>query len=109
MAWCSTFPTHLHKLASIQNKAVKLISRGQFSESTTQILLKILKLPDLFKFGTAQPVHNYINSKFPLFLFDYFNIYYDVSKRSTRISTNSYNLHKPLYRTNRMQNKTIKY
>ena len=40
-----TFPTYLHKLASIQNKAVKLVVGGNFLESTTRFhaKLKILK------------------------------------------------------------------
>ena len=70
MAWNSTFLTYLHKLASIQNKAVKLISEGHFLESSTQFYakLKILQLFDLYKFETAKLVHDYINGKLPFLL-----------------------------------------
>ena len=110
VAWNSTFPIHLHKLASIQNKVVKLIGEGHFLVSTTQFYakLKILKLLDLNEFETAKLVHNYMNSKLPLSFSDYFNKSCDVSNRSTRISVNSYNLCKPLYGTNRMQ-RSVKY
>ena len=64
MAWGSTFPTYLHELASIQNKAVKLIGGGQFLESSTQFYakLKILKLLHLYKFETAKLVHDHMSS-----------------------------------------------
>ena len=110
MAWGSTFSTYLHKLAFIQNKSVKLIGRGHFSESSTHFYakLKILKLLDLYKFETAKLVHDYMNSKLSFSFSDYFNKSCDVSNRSTRTSVNPYNLYKPLYRNNRMQ-KSIKY
>ena len=68
VAWGFTFPTYLHKLASIQNKAVKLIGGGHFLESSTHFYakLKILQLLDLYKFETVKLVHDYMNSKLPL-------------------------------------------
>ena len=96
MAWGSTFPTYLHKLASIQNKAMKLIGGGHILESSTHFYakLKILKVFDLYKFETAKLVHDYMNSKLPLSFSDYFNKSCDVSNRSTRTSVNPYNLYK---------------
>ena len=106
----STFPIYLHKLASIQNKAVKLIGRGHFLESTTQLYvkLKMLKLFDLYKYETSKIVHDYMNSNLPLSFSNYFNKSREVSNHSTRTSVNPYNLYKPLYRTNRMQ-RSIKH
>ena len=65
MGWGSMFPTYLHKLTSIQNKAVKLVGKGYFLESSTHYYakLKILKLFDLYKYETAKLVHDYMNSK----------------------------------------------
>ena len=62
MAWDFTFPTYLHKLAFIQNKAVKLIGGGHFLESSTHFYakLKILKLLDLHKCETTKLVHDYM-------------------------------------------------
>ena len=110
VAWGFTFPTFLHKLASIQNKAAKLIGGGHFLESTTQFhaKLKILKLFDLYKYETAKIAHDYMNSNLPLSFSDYFNKLCEMSNRSTRTSVNPYILYKPLYRTNRMQ-RSIKY
>ena len=108
MGWGSTFPNYLHKLASIQNKAMKLIGGGHFSESTTQFYakLKMLKLFDLYNFETAKLVHDYMSSNLLLSVSNYFKKSCDVSNRSTRTSINSYNLYKPLYRTNRIQRST---
>ena len=104
------FSTYLHKLAPIQNKAVKLIGGGHFLESSTHFYakLKILKLLDLYKFETAKLVHDYMNRKLLLSFFGYFNKSCDVSNRSTRTSVNPYNLYKPLYHNNRMQ-RNIEY
>ena len=46
VAWGSTFPTYLHKLASVQNKEVKLLGGGHFLQISTHYYakLKILKL-----------------------------------------------------------------
>ena len=65
MTWGSTFPIYLHKLAPIQNRAVNLIVRGHFLESTTQFYakLKILKFFDLI----AKLVHDCMNIKVFLF------------------------------------------
>ena len=75
MALGSTFPIYLLKLASVQNKAVKLIGGGHFLESATQFYakLKILQFLDLYKFETVKLVHDYTNSKVPLSFSDYFN------------------------------------
>ena len=73
---CSfTFTIYLHKLASVQNKAVKLIGGGHFLESATQFYakLQILQFLDLYKFETVKLVHDYMNSKLPLSFSDYFN------------------------------------
>ena len=110
VAWCSTFSTYLHKLASIQNKAVKLIGGGHLLESSTHFYakLKILKLLDLYKHETAKLVHDYMNRKLPLSFSGYFNKSCDVSNCSTRTSEKPYNLYKPLYHNNRMK-RSIKY
>ena len=84
MAWGSTFPTYLHKLASIQYKAVKLIGRGHFLETSTHFYAKlkihVLKLLDLYNFETGKLVHDYMNRKLPLSFSNYFNKSCDVSK-----------------------------
>ena len=111
VACSSTFPIYLHKFASVQNKAVKLIGGGHFLVSATQFYaeLKIPKLPDLYtcKFETVKLVHDYMNSKLPLSFSDYFNKSCYVSNRSARTLVNPYNLSKLLYRTNRMQRSVI--
>ena len=100
MVWGSTFPTYLLKLASIQNKPVKLIDEGHVLESSIQFYakLKILKLLDLYKFKTAKLVHNYMNRnfllRFPVILINhvmYLTVQQELQK--TRITcTNHYSI-----------------
>ena len=65
MAWSSMFPIYLHKLASIQNRAVNLIGGGHFLQITTQFYakLKILNFFDLI----AKLIHDSMNVKVFLF------------------------------------------
>ena len=95
MAWGFTYPTYLHKLASIQNKAVKVIGGGNFSECNT-ILCKTentgLILLDLYKFETVKLVHDHVNSKLPFSISDHFKKPGEVSNRTTKNLVNQYNL-----------------
>ena len=91
----STFLTCTN-LFLFKNKAVKLIGKEHFSESTTQVYAKlnILKLLNYIYLI-------YINITLPLsFLPTYFNKSCDVSNRSTRGLLNPNQLYKLLYRTN---------
>ena len=106
VTWGSKFLTYLQKLASIQNKAMKLIGGGYFLESSTHFYAK-LKI-NIFKTETAKLVHDYMNRKLPLSYSDYFKKSCDMSNCSKRTSENPYNLYKPLYHNNRIQ-RSIKY
>ena len=110
VVWGSMFPTYLLKLASIENKAVKLIGGGHALESSTRFYakLKILKLLDLYKFETAKLFHDYMNRKFPPSFSGYFNKSCNESNCSKRTLENPYNLYKPLFHNNRMQ-RSIEY
>ena len=72
--WGSTFPSYLKKLNSIQNKAVKLIGRGNYLDRVTPYYskLNILKLPDLYKLETAKFVYRFMHNTLPQSFSDLF-------------------------------------
>ena len=110
IVWGSTFPTYLRKLSILQNKAVKLIGDGNYSEKATPfyIKLKILKIPELFKLEVAKLVHKHVHNNLPIPLSNLFKKSHESSTRSTRFSSNPFNLSIPLYRSSRLQ-RCIRY
>ena len=60
VAWDFTYPSHLSRIMSLQNKAVKLIGDGKLRNNATPYYLKfrILKLPDLYELETTKIVYN---------------------------------------------------
>ena len=52
IAWGSAFPIYLKPLTILQNKAVKNIGGGNFRDNASLYYqkLKIIKLPDLYKY-----------------------------------------------------------
>ena len=59
--WGNAFDKHLKRLATLQNKAVKLISGAQWRDHVTPIYLKlqILKLNDLYLYEVAKLMHKH--------------------------------------------------
>ena len=54
--WGSAYASTLNKLVSLQNRAVRLVTRSPFRSSCNPLYvnLKLLKLMDIVKFQTAQ-------------------------------------------------------
>ena len=63
--WGPTFKTYLGKLSVLQNKALRIIARGNWLDTATQycVKLNILKLDDLYKFEIAKVMHQLVNNK----------------------------------------------
>ena len=61
--WGSTFPSYLNKLASLQNKAAKIVAGSKYRDHVTSFYsqLNVLKLSDLFKHETAKIVHRHLH------------------------------------------------
>ena len=59
--------TYLQKLATLQNKAVKIVSNGIWNVRATPYYaeLKVVKLQDLVELETAAFVHNYKLGQLP--------------------------------------------
>ena len=65
ITWSSTYKTNLKKLATLQNKAVKIVGNGRWNDRATPYFakLKILKLQNLVKLETAAFVYDYKSGK----------------------------------------------
>ena len=65
--WGSMFPSYLNKLASLQNKAVKLVAGHKYRDHETPFFsqLNVLKLLDLVKHETIKIVHCHLHSHLP--------------------------------------------
>ena len=74
--WGNTYVTHLKRLKSFQNKAVKVIAGGQYlDDSTAQYKqLNILKTEDLYTLKVTKLMHKFYQNKLPkIFSFFYSN------------------------------------
>ena len=67
--WRNAFDKHLKRLATLQNKAVKLI----FDHVTpSDLKLQILKLNDLYLYEVAKLMHKHTRKKLPISLSAFF-------------------------------------
>ena len=94
----------------LQNKIIRTLGGNKYFDKVTPIhsKLKILKLPDLYKFEVANFVCNFIRKQTPLSLSDLFTETHKIINRATRSSNNRNNLNMPKYRTNKLQ-RSLKY
>ena len=55
IVWGSTFSTYLNGLTKLQNKPMKIVGGGKFRDSATPyyIKFKVLKVPELYRYETA--------------------------------------------------------
>ena len=109
IAWGNTYPTYLSKLNTLQNKALRIVTKSGWYQNVLPLYQKfnLLNLQNLLKFETAKFIHNQINQR----LSPNFNNYFTLAKfshsRQTR-TTVSLNLIIPLYKTKRTQ-QSMKY
>ena len=78
--WGSTYKTYLKKLATLQNKAVKIVGNGTWNVRATPYYAKpkVLKLPELVKLGTAAFVYNYKSEQLPSTFQMYFTAFNNI-------------------------------
>ena len=86
ITWNFTYKTYLEKLASLENKAVKIVSNGTWNDRATPYYanLKILKLQDLVKLETAAFAYNHKSGKFPSTFQNYFTALNNIHAKPTR-------------------------
>ena len=98
ITWSSTYKTYLRKLAPLQNKAVKIVGNGTWNYRATSYYakLKILKLQDLVKLGTAAFIHIYKSEQLSSTFQNYFTEPYNIHVKPTR-ATSSHNFFVPFF------------
>ena len=109
--WGSAYTTHLKKLITLQNKAVKIIGGGSYRDKASPCYsdTKILKLPYLYKLEIGKFIHAHFQNKIPQKISKFFTLTRDISLRSTRSTQQTKTrLYIPRYPTSRLQ-KCIKY
>ena len=97
-----TYETHLKKLKSLQNNAVKVIAGGQYLDDSAAYYkqLNILKIEDLY---TLEVMHKFSRNKLPYRFSSVFTPINALHTRTTRLASSNLNLDIPLYRTVKMQ------
>ena len=103
--WENTYATHLKRLKSLQNKAVKVIAGGQYFDHATAYykLLNILKIEDLYTLEVAKVMHKFSRNKLLNKFFSFFTLINAIHTRTTRLASSNLNLYIPLYQTEKMQ------
>ena len=107
--WGSTFKSYLNKLASLQNKAVKIICNRRWVDHVSVFYknLRILKLTDLFRLELATFMYKAKKKTIPRAFQSFFKKVTEVYERTTRASTSS-ELFSPYCKTLTLQ-RSIKY
>ena len=107
--WGTVSKTHLEKLISLQNKAMRAIGCCDWRTSANPLFarFKISKLHDIYSLEVAKFVKQTLLRRFPPYFLDYYHEFINIYSHSTR-STIHHNLVLPLYSTARAQN-SIKF
>ena len=107
--WGTVGKTHLAKLTSLQNKAMRAIGCCDWRTSANPLFarFKTLKLHDIYSLEVAKFVKQTLLGRLPPYFLDYHRKFINIHSHSTR-STIHYNLALPLYSTARAQN-SIKF
>ena len=105
IVWRNTYSTYLSKLISLQNKALRIVTKSGWYQNVLPLYQKfnLLNLQNLHKIETAKFIHNQINQH----LSPNFNNYFTLAKFSHNRqtpTTASLNLKNPLYKTKKRSN-----
>ena len=87
--WGNAFDKHLKRLATLQNKAVTLISGAQWHDHVTPSYLKlqILKLNDLYSYEVAKLMRKHTRKTLPIGLSTFFAPVKTIHTRGTRLAS----------------------
>ena len=100
-----TYETHLKRLKSLQNKAVKVIAGGQYLNDSTAYYkqLNILKIEDPYTLEVAKLMNKFSRNNLPNRFFSVFTPINAIHTRTIRLASSNLNLYILLYRTVKMQ------
>ena len=109
LIWGNAADTHLKKLILLQKRAIRIISRAQYLEHTTNLFsqLKILKLKDLYKQRCALFAYKLYSNQLPAPFTNDFTMTVLSHSHNTRARTQHY-INIPTCRTT-LKQKTLKY
>ena len=65
VVWGNTYPTYLSKLITLQNRALRIVTKSGWYQNVLPLFQKfnLLNLQNLHKFETAKLIHNQINQR----------------------------------------------
>ena len=108
--WGNTSDRSLQQMITLQNKAVKIISGGQWRDHVTPYYeqAKILKLKDLYTYEVAKIMHKHSRKQLPSSFNSYFATVNAKHTQTTRLASSDFNLFLPRYRTKKLQ-RNFKY
>ena len=107
--WGSTYKSHLEKLTSLQNKAIRAVGGAGWNESSSPLYykFKVLKFHDIYKYELAKFMHHVQNKTLPTPLLKIFDDVKNDLNLNTRSRTRE-KLKVPLFKLSRTQ-KSVKY
>lgn len=110
VVWGSTYKSYINKLGILQNKAVRIVAGGNWSDHVTPFYkkLNILKIKDLYNYEIAKFMHKYHNKSLPGTFATYLKKCNNVYSRTTRNAVNHDCYFVPRYNTSKLQ-RCIKY
>ena len=102
--WESTYKSHLEKLSSLQNKAIRAVGGAEWNESSSPLFYKFkaLKFYDVCKYELAKFMHHVQNKTLPTTLTNFF----DDVKNDLNLNTRSRTREKskvPLFKSSKTQ------
>ena len=70
----STYKSHLEKLSSLQNKAIRAVGGAEWNESSSSLYykFKVLNFYDIYKYELAKFMHHLQNKTLPTHLLNFF-------------------------------------
>ena len=97
-SWGHTFPSHLRKLEILQKRAIRLITRSNFSAASNPLFFKLKTLPlnHLVSLGTLIFMFKYYVHLLPPIFNNMFTLNCNIHSYSTR---HSHSIHTPMVRT----------
>ena len=107
--WGSTYKSHLEKLTSLQNKAIRAVGGAGWNESSSPLYykFKVLKFHDIYKYELAKFMHHVQNKTLPTPLLKIFDDVKNDLNLNTRSRTQE-KLKVPFFKSSRTQ-KSVKY
>ena len=103
------YKSHLEKLSSLHNKAIRAVGGAEWNESSSPLYykFKVLKFHDIYKYELAKFMHHVQHNTLPTSLMNFFDYVKNDLNFNTRSRTRE-KLKVPLFKSSRTQ-KSVKF